>query len=219
MPKTVKQSLNPAFLKQKVEQEQIEKFDKEFSDMLGRINEKESEEFHKGLIKDFLNAVYYERKHYINTKDDIDLVIHNTESEKSPVGVVIETKSPTAKTEMISLQNLNLKSLQQLVYYYMKERKTQKNFELRHLIITNLYEWFVFDAQNFEKLFYGDKKFVKRFEEFEAKTLAGTKTDFFYKEIAKNKIETIIKNTKIFPKSRFFPLRHRQILFFSRENL
>ncbi|MCL2844846.1 MAG: Eco57I restriction-modification methylase domain-containing protein [Chitinivibrionia bacterium] len=219
MPKTVKQSLNPAFLKQKVEQEQIEKFDKEFSDMLGRINEKESEEFHKGLIKDFLNAVYYERKHYINTKDDIDLVIHNTQSEKSPVGVVIETKSPTAKTEMISLQNLNLKSLQQLVYYYMKERKTQKNFELRHLIITNLYEWFVFDAQNFEKLFYGDNKFVKRFEEFEAKTLAGTKTDFFYKEIAKDKIETI-KNDIIFTHFDIRKENHEHLYkFFAPENL
>jgi len=219
MPKTVKQSLNPAFLKQKIEQEQIEKFDKEFSDMLGRINEKESEEFHKGLIKDFLNAVYYERKHYINTKDDIDLVIHNTQSEKSPVGVVIETKSPTAKTEMISLQNLNLKSLQQLVYYYMKERKARKNFELRHLIITNLYEWFVFDAQNFEKLFYGDNKFVKRFEEFEAKTLAGTKTDFFYKEIAKDKIETI-KNDIIFTHFDIRKENHEHLYkFFAPENL
>ena len=107
MQKNIKQSLSPAFLKQKVEQGEIEKFGKEFSDMLGRVNEKESEEFHKGLIKDFLNKVYYEGKHYINTKDDIDFVIHNTESGKSPVGVVIETKSPTAKTEIINLQKAN----------------------------------------------------------------------------------------------------------------
>ncbi|MBF0647901.1 hypothetical protein IR083_03590 [Dysgonomonas sp. GY75] len=117
----------------------------------------ESEEFHKNLITDFLNSVYYKDNHYINTKGYADLVIHNGKGTKSPVGVLIEVKKPTNKAEMISNDNLNAKSFQELVLYYFRERSKSKNFELRYLIITNINEWFVFDAQDFEKYFYRNK--------------------------------------------------------------
>jgi len=66
--KTPKQALSSAFLRQKPTRAEIELLKKEFLALLNRINLKESEEFHKNLIKDFLNAVYYNGKHYINTK-------------------------------------------------------------------------------------------------------------------------------------------------------
>jgi hypothetical protein len=182
--KSIKQALNPAFLKQKPERKEIELFKKELTALLDRINTKESEEFHKNLIKDFLNAVYYRDKHYINTKGKNDLVIHNNNNTTSSVGVLIETKSPVNKPEMVSRENLNVKSFQELVLYYLRERKTGKNLELRYLIITNIYEWFVFDARNFEDTFGSDTELVKKFNEFENKTSAATKTDTFYKEIA-----------------------------------
>ena len=59
----------------KPNQSEIELFKKELAKLLGNINLKESEEFHKNLLKDFLNAVYYKDKHYINTKGKNDLVI------------------------------------------------------------------------------------------------------------------------------------------------
>ncbi|MCL2041248.1 MAG: hypothetical protein FWG84_04310 [Bacteroidales bacterium] len=155
--KTVKQALNPAFLKQKPNRMEIELFKKELINLFDRINLKESEEFHKNIIKDFLNAVYYKDNHYINTKGRSDLVIHNDNNTTSSVGVLIETKSPANKSEMTSIckgdpcdiPNLNVKPFQELVLYYLRERKTGKNFELRYLMITNVYEWFVFDAQDF----------------------------------------------------------------------
>ncbi|GAB6010389.1 DUF7149 domain-containing protein, partial [Dysgonomonas reticulitermitis] len=189
--KTPKQALNPAFLKQKPDREEIELFKKEFISLLDKINDSESEEFHKNLITDFLNSVYYKNKHYINTKGYNDLVIHNGKDAKSPVGVLIEVKKPTNKGEMISKNNLNAKSFQELVLYYLRERKTAKNFELRYLVITNINEWFVFDAQDFEKLFYQDKALLKKFEQFQAGTLSGTSTDFFYKEIAAPAIDKL----------------------------
>lgn len=118
-------------------------------------------------------------------------MIHNGKNAKSPVAVLIEAKSPTNKTEMVSEKNLNVKSFQELVLYYQRERKTGKNFELRHLVVTNVYEWFVFDAQEFEKLFYQDKRLLKKFEEFVAGKLSGTSPDFFYKEIATPAIEEV----------------------------
>jgi len=189
--KSPKQALNPAFLKQKPERKEIELFKKEFIVMLDRINLKESEEFHKNLIKDFLNAVYYKDKHYINTRGRADLVIHNGNNTTSSVGVLIEAKSPVNKAEMVSHENLNVKSFQELVLYYLRERKTGKNFELHHLIITNIYEWFVFDAQDFEKLFYHNKTLLKHFEQFQDGKLSGTNTDFFYKEIAAPEIQKL----------------------------
>ncbi len=207
--KSIKQALNPAFLKQKHSRDEIELFKKEFGVLLDRINPKESEEYHKNLLKDFLNAVYYRDKHYINTKGRADLVVHNDSYTSSPVGVLIETKSPANKTEMprrggpdplarISTSPtsptspfLNVKSFHEIVLYYLRERKTGKNFELRYLIITNVYEWFVFDAQDFEKLFYQNKTLLYRFEQFQAGKLSGTSTDFFYKEIISPEVEKI----------------------------
>ncbi|MDU1892361.1 MAG: hypothetical protein E6767_16875 [Dysgonomonas sp.] len=75
--RTPKQALNPAFLKQKPEREEIELFKKEFISLLDKINDSETEEFHKNLITDFFNSVYYRNNHYINTKGYTDLVIHN----------------------------------------------------------------------------------------------------------------------------------------------
>jgi hypothetical protein len=108
--KSTKQALNPAFLKQKPERKEIELFKKEFIALLDRIDLKESEEFHKNLVTDFLNSVYYKDNHYINTKGHTDLVIHNGKTPDSPVAVLIEVKSPVNKTEMINRENWNVKS-------------------------------------------------------------------------------------------------------------
>ncbi|MDR0688601.1 MAG: class I SAM-dependent DNA methyltransferase [Prevotellaceae bacterium] len=189
--KSIRQALHPAFLKQPPESKEVELFKKEFAALLDRVKPGESEEFHKNLVIDFLNSVYYKDKHYINTQGKNDMVIHNGSDAASSVGVLVEAKSPTNKAEMVRHDNLNVKSFQELVLYYLRERKTGKNFELRHLIVTNVYEWFVFDAQDFERLFYQNKALLSHFEQFQANRLAGSKTDFFYKEIVSPEIEKL----------------------------
>ncbi len=186
-----RKALNKAFLKIKPNRNQIEVFKTNLIQVLDSCNDKESEEFHKNLVSDFLKNTYYSPNYFINTKGRNDLVIHNGKDAKSNVGVVIEAKSPTNKAEMISVQNLNGKALQELVLYFLRERITHKNLEIKHLVVTNMYEWFIFDAQLFEKYFAQNKAFVKQFEEFESKQLSGIKTDFFYKDIAKPFIENI----------------------------
>ena len=188
---SIRKSLNPAFLKLKPSREEIELFKQELIQLLDRINEKESEEHHKNQVIEFLNAVYYRNNHYLNTKDRTDLVIHNGKEPNSPVGVLIEAKKPSNKAEMISKDNINVKSFQELVLYYLRERKTQKNFKLRYLVVTNIYEWYIFDAQTFEKLFYENKELVSNFVEFEAGKLSSKNTDFFYKEIAAPAIQKV----------------------------
>ncbi|GIV39966.1 MAG: type II restriction endonuclease [Thermonema sp.] len=188
---TPRKALNKAFLKVKPSREEIERFKSNLIELLDRTNDAESEEFHKNLLSDFLKKTYYDPHYFINTKGRNDLVIHNGSSPQSPVGVIIETKKPTNKSEMVSAERLNTKAFQELVLYYLRERIIQKNLEVKHLIITNIYEWFIFDATVFDRLFAQNKQFVKQFEDFEAGRLADTKTDFFYKQIAEPFIESV----------------------------
>jgi len=180
----IRKSINKAFLKVKPNRSQIENFKKNILNLYDQINESESEEYHKNIISKFLSDTYYSPDHYINTKGRTDLVIHNGKDTSSTVGVLIETKKPSNKSEMPTKDNLNAKALQELILYYLRERISGKNIEVKHLIVTNIYEWFIFNANDFDRLFAQNKKLVKQFTDFEEGRLADTKTDFFYKQIA-----------------------------------
>jgi hypothetical protein len=193
-PKTLVQSLSGALRRLSVIRIDIDRFKMQFLHLLDSINDKETEEFHKNLVSEFLKATYYnvpdKPKHSINTKGRNDLVIHNGETPKTSVGVIIEAKKPTNSAEMPSLQNLNVKAFHELILYYLRERISHKNLEIKHLIITNVYEWFIFDVQEIDRLFAQNKTFVQQFQDFEEGRLADNRTDFFYKQIA----EPFIKN-------------------------
>lgn len=179
-----RKALNKAFLKVKPNRTEIDRFKANLSQLLDRINDSESEEFHKNLVIDFLKKTYYDPEYFINTKGRNDLVIHNGNNARSSVGVILEAKKPTNRSEMVSTQNLNIKAFHELVLYYLKERIALKNLEVKHLVITNINEWFIFDATIFDRLFAQNKGLVKQFNDFEGGRLAGTTTDFFYKQIA-----------------------------------
>lgn len=183
-----RKALNKAFLKVKPNRTEIEGFKTNLIILLDRTNDTESEEFHKNLVSDFLKDTYYKQNHFINTKGRNDLVIHNGQNASSTVGVIIEAKKPTNKAEMVTTKKLNTKAFHELVLYYLRERITHKNLEVKHLVVTNINEWFIFDEHVFERLFAQSKSFVKQFENFEASKKT---TDVFYKEIAEPYIESI----------------------------
>lgn len=186
-----RKALNKAFLKVKPIRTDIERFKSNLISLLDRSNDTESEEFHKNLVTDFLKKTYYDPNHYINTKGKNDLVIHNGSTAESTVAVIIETKKPTNKGEMISKTKLNTKAFQELILYYLRERITHKNLEVKHLVATNITEWFIFDATLFERLFAQNKSLVKQFNDFEEGRLSDRKTEFFYKNIAEPFVEGI----------------------------
>jgi len=188
-PLSPRKSLNKAYLKVKPTRSDIEVFKKNLMGLLDGMDESESEEHNKNDLIDFLKNTFYHTKFYFNTKDRTDLVIHNGADAKSFPGVLIEAKKPSNKTEMIGKNNLNVKAFHELILYYFRERITNHNLEIKHLVVTNIYEWFVFDAIIFEKTFSQDKKLLQQFTDFEEGRLAGKSTDFFYKEIAEPLIE------------------------------
>jgi hypothetical protein len=201
-----RKALNKAFLKVKPNRTEIEGFKTNLIQLLDRTNDTESEEFHKNLVIDFLKKTYYDPNHFINTKGRNDLVIHNGNNASSSVGVIIEAKKPTNKSEMITTKKLNAKAFQELVLYYLRERITHKNLEVKYLVATNINEWFIFDATVFDRLFAQNKNLVKQFNDFEGGRLADTKTDFFYKQIA----EPFIADIKTEIEFTYFDLQEYQ---------
>ena len=82
-----RQALNKAFLKVKPNRSEIEIFKTNLIQLLDRIDNAESEEFHKNLVIEFLKKTYYDPNYFINTKGRNDLVIHNGDKAESSVGV------------------------------------------------------------------------------------------------------------------------------------
>ncbi len=183
-----RKALNKAYLKLKPDREKIDLFKANLIQLLDRIDDSESEEFHKNLISDFLKNTYYKDDYFINTKERADLVIHNGKNRASTVGVIIETKRPTNKWEIITPGEINAKAFHELLLYYLRERITNGNLEVRNLIVTNIHEWFIFDSAVFERNFAQNKALVRQFEEFER---SKQRTEVFYSDIAHPFIESL----------------------------
>ena len=187
---TPQAALNKAYLKQKVLKSDILKFTSSLNLFYNKIDPNESEENQKNHIRDLLIEIHYKNQYEINTKDNIDLAIF-TDNLKKKVGVIIEVKKPSNKIEMISQDLPNAKALHELVLYYLKQRVDEKNDEIKHLIATNLSEWYIFDAVDFERIFYNNKEFFQKFYNWHKDKLVSSNTDYFYNQIAKPYLDKI----------------------------
>ena len=189
---TIAKSLNKAYRQVPVDRPVFDGFKAQLRNYYEQISVINTEEKLKGDLMDFLKFTFYGQNYKVSPNGDIDCAIHLGVNIDAPVGVIIEVKKPTNVGEMITREGLNRKALQELLLYYLRERHTKKNIQLKQLVVTNIYEYFVFDAQEFERLFYSNKKLIKRFEEFNDGALTSEKTDFFYKEIAADFIAKVL---------------------------
>ena len=162
-------------------EEFIKKIDKKFNE---KVSDKESEEHSKNALREFLYDSFYKGKNEINTKERIDFAIFDTDGE-TPI-VIIENKIPKkANADMITKDNLNAKAMHELIYYYLKERIKSSNTNIKYLIATNIYEWFIFDERDFNNIFF-KKSLIK---DFEVNEREGKGSDHFYNSIAKPFLE------------------------------
>lgn len=189
---TIAKSLNKAYRQIPVDRTAFDSFKNQLHILYEQISSINTEEKLKGDLMDFLKLTFYGQNYKVSPNGDIDCAIHLGNSTDNPVGVIFEVKKPTNASEMITRDDLNRKALQELLLYYLRERHSKKNIQLKQLIVTNINEFFVFDAQEFERLFYANKKLIKRFEEFSAGELTSEKTVFFYKEIAADFIAQVV---------------------------
>jgi adenine-specific DNA-methyltransferase len=189
-----RKALNPAYRKHKPLRNEVTSFIQKLNECIAAVKVSdengESEEHIKSHFKDFFTNTFY-KDNYINTKDRIDLAIYLDNTAKSDIGVIIEAKKPSNKAEFISENNLNKKALQELLLYYLRERLDGKNNNIKHLIATNGYEWFLFKAEDFYNYFYKNKALIKEYEAFRDGLKDTTKNELFYTEIAKKYIEEV----------------------------
>ncbi len=189
---TIAKSLNKAYRQVSVDRPIFDGFKAQLRNYYEQISVINTEEKLKGDLMDFLKFTFYGHNYKVSPNGDIDCAIHLGVSVETPVGVIFEVKKPTNTNEMITKEDLNRKALQELLLYYLRERHTKKNIQLKQLIVTNIYEYFVFDAREFERLFYSNKKLIKCFEDFNSGALTSEKTDFFYREIASEFIAKVV---------------------------
>ena len=181
-------SLNKAYLKQSLKIEQIELFKTELKKAFAHLDEKQDEEYHKNIISKFLSEVYYKDKYLVNVNQKQDLVIRNGNKTTDPVAVILEFKKPTEKKDMVSPNNANAKALQQLILYYLRETIDNKNHEITRLIVTNIYEWFVFDGVWFKNHIFNNTALKKAYENWDRTTHS---TAHFYEFIAAKYLDLI----------------------------
>lgn len=191
---TIAKSLSKAYRQASIDKQSFDAFKKQLEILYQQIDTIDTEEKIKGDLMDFLKLTFYGQNYKVSPNGRIDCAIHLGNSIESPVGVIIEAKMPTNTSEMITRDKLNKKALQELLLYYLRERVEKKNIQLRQLVVTNIYEYFIFDAQEFERIFYSNKKLLKQFAEFNDGVLTSDRTDFFYREIAAEAIESVKNN-------------------------
>ena len=189
---TIAKSLNKAYRQVPVDRATFDAFKTQLHNFYEQIAVINTEEKVKGDLMDLLKLTFYGQRYKVSPNGKIDCAIHLGNNIQDPVGVIFEVKMPGNVSEMITREDLNRKALQEMLLYYLRERHSKKNIQLKQLVVTNIYEYFVFDAQEFERLFYSNKKLIKRFEQFNDGALTSEKTDFFYKEIAAEFIAKVL---------------------------
>ncbi len=177
------QTLNKAYRKEKISRERFNHFREHLKTLFHKINEEESEEHLKYPLRDFFKSTFYSQNE-INTKGKTDLGIFLDGTDKSKLGVIIEVKKPSNTADMITQTDINKKAMHEAILYYLRERIEENNNDIKHIIITNLYEWFVFDAHDFERLFY-KSNLNKEYVKWKTGQKTSANTPLFYTEIAR----------------------------------
>ncbi|GAA7654732.1 class I SAM-dependent DNA methyltransferase [Helicobacter pylori] len=135
--------------------ETIENFEKEINSLLENAPRQDDEEFQKNEINEFLKNTYGYR---CNTNKKVDSAIY----VDGEVQVLIEVKALNKKTEFPkNKENPLSKSFCQMVLYFLEEREKEKNNSLKHTIICNAHEFFLFDCKDL--LFLNEDKRIKKF--------------------------------------------------------
>ncbi|GAA8851222.1 hypothetical protein HpRN181_02030 [Helicobacter pylori] len=155
--------------------ETIENFKKEINSLLENAPRQDDEEFQKNEINKFLkNAYGYD----CNTNKKVDSAIY----VDGEVQVLIEVKALNKKTEFPkNRENPLSKAFCQMVLYFLEEIEKEKNNSLKHTIICNAHEFFLFDCKDL--LFLNDDRIKKLYKNYAKKEGTDSSKPKFYKDL------------------------------------
>ncbi|WRC01805.1 class I SAM-dependent DNA methyltransferase [Helicobacter pylori] len=161
---------------QEPKKEIIENFEKEINSLLENAPRQDDEEFQKNEINKFLKNTYGYR---CNTNKKVDSAIYVDKE----AWVLIEVKALNNKTEFPkNRENPLSKAFCQMVLYFLEEIEKEKNNSLKHTIICNAHEFFLFDCKDL--LFLKDDKRIKKFyKNYAKKEGTDSSKPKFYKDL------------------------------------
>ncbi len=160
---------------QEPKKETIENFEKEINSLLENAKGQDGEEFQKNEINSFLKNTY---DYHCNTYEKVDSAIH----VDGKAWVLIEVKALNNKNEFPKdRENPLSKAFCQMVFYFLKEIENDNS--LKHAIICNAHEFFLFDCRDFCTLFQNDKEITKLHKNCAKKEGTDTKTKRFYSDL------------------------------------
>ncbi|WJI93638.1 class I SAM-dependent DNA methyltransferase [Helicobacter pylori] len=137
---------------QEPKKETIENFEKEINSLLENAKRQDGEEFQKNEINSFLKNTY---GYKCNTYEKVDSAIY----VDGKAWVLIEAKALNNKNEFPKdRENPLSKAFCQMVFYFLNAIKN--NNSLKHAIICNAHEFFLFDCKDL--LFLKDDKRIKK---------------------------------------------------------
>ncbi|MDU9700955.1 type IIG restriction enzyme/methyltransferase [Helicobacter pylori] len=140
---------------QEPKKETIENFEKEINSLLENAKRQDDEEFQKNEINKFFLKTY---GYDCNTSRKVDSAIY----VDGEVRVLIEAKALNNRNEFPkNRENPLSKAFCQMVFYFLKE--IEKNNSLKHTIICNAHEFFLFDCKDL--LFLRDDKCITKLHE------------------------------------------------------
>ncbi len=162
---------------QEPKRETIENFEKEINSLLENAPRQDDEEFQKNEINKFLkNAYGYD----CNTSKKVDSAIY----VDGEVRVLIEVKALNKKTEFPkNRENPLSKAFCQMVLYFLEEIEKEKNNSLKHTIICNAHEFFLFDCKDFCTLFQNNKRITDFYKYCAKKEGTDPSTKRFYSDL------------------------------------
>ncbi|WQS08095.1 class I SAM-dependent DNA methyltransferase [Helicobacter pylori] len=159
---------------QEPKEETIENFEKEINSLLENAKRQDDEEFQKNEINSFLRKVY---DYHCNTYENVDSAIYVNKE----VWVLIEVKALNNRNEFPKKRENPLsKAFCQMIFYFLKE--IESNNSLKHAIICNAHEFFLFDCKDLD--FLKDDKHIKKFyKNCDSKEGTDPSTKRFYSDL------------------------------------
>ncbi|WP_100971472.1 class I SAM-dependent DNA methyltransferase [Helicobacter pylori] len=160
---------------QEPKKETIENFEKEINSLLENAPRQDGEEFQKNEINKFLGKTY---GYDCNTNEKVDSAIYVDKE----VWVLIEVKALNNRIEFPKdRENPLSKAFCQMVLYFLKE--TEENNSLKHAIICNAHEFFLFDCRDLLLLFQKDKRINKFYKNWAKNEGTDPSKPKFYKDL------------------------------------
>ncbi|GAA6803164.1 hypothetical protein HpHCM70_00450 [Helicobacter pylori] len=159
---------------QEPKKETIENFEKEINSLLENAKRQDGEEFQKNEINEFLKNTY---DYHCNTYEKVDSAIY----VDGKTWVLIEVKALNNRNEFPKdRENPLSKAFCQMVFYFLKE--IENNNSLKHAIICNAHEFFLFDCKDLLFL-KGDNRITDFYKNCASKEGTDTSTSRFYQDL------------------------------------